>query len=266
MPCTSNLKYPSYIKSIISEINAGNDNNLKNCLCSNKEPTDEDGCPILDEDGNVGFFPFCIPIVDDGVGDDTNYPLKLTLKQAMNLYWKVKSWTFKASDITKGCGSCTYFINFNGGQIWNGAPIMKERVCQKSYFLTTDYTTRNCCGGNPPCVTDTQTGLIVASLFDDFYNPFKCKKEGGVYYFYPVFTIQIGHYSVCAAHTQSAATDCLSYIETGVVNMPSLTTSVKIIDDNVNFKYYRSKWSGSEGPPPCSYNPTMSISQLDFNS
>jgi hypothetical protein len=182
----------------------------------------------------------------------------------MNLYWKVNSWTFKAANFVQGCGGCTYSIDFNGDQIYDNAPIMKERVCKKAYNFLTNYTAENCCGGNPPCVTDSQTGVIIASLFDDPDYPMKCKKEGSVYYFYPIFSIGISHYSVSAAQTQSAANDllCCSARE----NMSSLTKSVKIIDSNVNFRYYRTKWSGIEGPPPCSYNPTMSISQLDFNS
>lgn len=265
MACPTNLQYPDYIKSVINTINAENNKTLKSCLCSNKIPRDENGCAILDENGKAGLFPFCAPIVENGVGDDTNYPLKLTLKQAMSLYWKVNSWTFKAANFVQGCGACTYSIDFNGSQIYGSVPIMKERVCKKAYNFLTNYTTENCCVGSiPPCSTASETGVIVASLFDDPDAPMKCKKEGSVYYFYPIFSIGISHYSVSAAQTQSAANDLLGIGPKE--NMPPLTKSVKIIDSNVNFRYYRAKWANSEGPPPCSYNPTMDISQLDFNS
>lgn len=272
MSCPANLEYPEYIKSIIKQINAENNNQLKSCLCANNStPLDDQGCPILDEDGKVGLFPFCVPIVEDGVGDDTDYPIKLTLKQAMNLYWKVNSWNLVASDITVGCGTCTYYVDFNGNRMIDGVsgsqpPLMKERVCQKIHTFLTNALVKTCCSGTiPPCNTNNITDMTVASLFDYNDKPaMKCKKEGETYYFYPSFAIYLVHYSVSAAENQLAADEALG--EGPVEPMQSLTVSVRIIDDNINFRYYRSKWASSEGPPPCSYNPTMNISKLEFNS
>jgi hypothetical protein len=102
MPCalTSEADYPDYLKSILNEIEAGNDEALKACACSLKTPTTNGGCPILGEDNKVGAFPFCLTYIEEdtsSVGDGTNYPLKLSLKDAMNLYWS--SFRFE-NDIT----------------------------------------------------------------------------------------------------------------------------------------------------------------------
>jgi hypothetical protein len=38
-----------------------------------------------------GYFPFCIYEGDEDVGDGTAYPVDMSLKDAMKLYWKAKS-------------------------------------------------------------------------------------------------------------------------------------------------------------------------------
>ena len=94
---TSNLDYPDYIKSMLKVINVGNDNDLKACACSLKTPLTSEGCPVTDEDGKVGVFRYCI---ENGVGF-------WSLKKAMDLYWRVKSWELKNV-------SLTYSIVVNG--------------------------------------------------------------------------------------------------------------------------------------------------------
>lgn len=100
MPCSStgSSNYPIYINDLLKQINVGNDYQLKSCACQLKTVVDSDGCPILDEDGKMGIFPFCInddPSPTILCGDGSSVPFseqytKLTLKQLMTLYWRVK--------------------------------------------------------------------------------------------------------------------------------------------------------------------------------
>jgi hypothetical protein len=107
MPCalTEPGNYPDYLKAILKEIAAGNDDELKACACSLRSPVTDEGCLIVDEDedGKIGAFPFCWKLVSEGaVGYNTYYPLKMTMKQAMSLYWNSKS-----LDGSKTSGTCT---------------------------------------------------------------------------------------------------------------------------------------------------------------
>jgi hypothetical protein len=105
MPCaiTEPDNYPDYLKTILKEIAAGDDDELKACACSLKSPVTDEGCPITDEDGKIGAFPFCWKLVSqEEVGYNTYYPLKMTMKQAMSLYWNSKS-----LDGSKTAGTCT---------------------------------------------------------------------------------------------------------------------------------------------------------------
>lgn len=102
MPCalTSDFEYPDYLKNVFKEISAGNNESLKVCVCQLKTPVDEDGCPIFDENGKIGVFPFCIAktnsdpksFVLNAVGPTfiKPYQVGLSLKQLMNLYWRFK--------------------------------------------------------------------------------------------------------------------------------------------------------------------------------
>jgi hypothetical protein len=90
MPCglTSGADYPDYLKGILKEIAVGNDGDLKACACSLRSPVNNEGCPILDEDGKVGAFPFC-------VSEWPEYGTSpLSLKTIMIAFWRVKTWRF----------------------------------------------------------------------------------------------------------------------------------------------------------------------------
>lgn len=42
-----------------------------------------------------GYFPFCIKKAEpNDVGEGTGFPLKMTLKKAMELYWRIREWNF----------------------------------------------------------------------------------------------------------------------------------------------------------------------------
>jgi hypothetical protein len=92
MPCaiTSGADYPDYLKAILKEIAVGNDTTLKNCACSLRSPATEDGCLIVDEDGKIGAFPFCVPT---GTITSGSF-IAVSLKEAMSIFWKVKIMSF----------------------------------------------------------------------------------------------------------------------------------------------------------------------------
>lgn len=200
MPCalTQPNNYPDYLKSILKEIEAGNDDTLKACACSLKSPISDGGCILLDEDGHVGAFPFCIPLVTSGVGDNTDYPLKLTLKQAMFLYWQVKNWTNKITSTGAVAvhgqppGACGV-ANMNGDLIITSKEIQildqdyesvteyKKRVCPINMFLNADTVSHN-----------FNTGGVATNTFvvGVGFSEMKMKIEGIIYYFYPNFIFQ----------------------------------------------------------------------------
>lgn len=91
MPCALTAEpgnYPDYLKKILKEIKAENDDEAKACACSLITPTTDEGCAITDEDGKVLAFPFCLDTTAPAI--DPNYErndLALTYKQAMKFYW-----------------------------------------------------------------------------------------------------------------------------------------------------------------------------------
>jgi len=88
MPCalTEPDNYPDYLKSILKEIDAGSDDELKDCACDLKSPVDDEGCLIVDENNKIGGFPFCIA-EGNNVGPTTPRPLGFSMKQIMRMYW-----------------------------------------------------------------------------------------------------------------------------------------------------------------------------------
>ena len=88
---TDNAGYPDYLKSILREIAAGNDDELKTCACQLKTPTTDGGCPILDEDDKVVAFPFCLRDTNPNLTSSIDFytsDIGLSYKEAMKLYWK----------------------------------------------------------------------------------------------------------------------------------------------------------------------------------
>lgn len=92
MPCAlaEPGNYPDYLKAILKEIAAGNDDELKACACSLRTPTTDEGCIIPDEDGKLLAFPFCLtdsppPLPYSFEGYVTS--VGLSYKDAMKLYW-----------------------------------------------------------------------------------------------------------------------------------------------------------------------------------
>ena len=275
MPCalTSNAGYPDYLKKILKEIDIGNDEDLKNCACKLVTPVTDEGCEILDEDNKVGAFPFCSTLVTDGVGEDTEYPLKLTLKQAMNLYWQTTKWKFDASADGYSCG-LTYHIDFteskktsvkfvNFDDEVDPPPPQKNLVCRNYFQYLTDWTGQIC--GSEKCDEISDEDVIFCSMFESSDSPMKYKKEGNTYYFYPFFSLSVGTYAVCTSTTKTGAETCTNAV------MPTLdageaSVTVKILKEECfPLKMYTKIFGPSTEEFGCfNYGGSTSISSLEF--
>jgi hypothetical protein len=210
-PVKDYYDYPDYVKKIIKEIENGEDVKLRTCLCKLRTPLDENYCIIKDEDQKVGVFPFCSVLVEDGVGDDTDYPLKLTLKEMMKLYWQTTDWTFSAT--INGACNCNYSANLvQNRRIEYGdpelpVPPLKNLTCFNSFDYTVDANGQTCCPdleGKITCYPISSSDSIVANLLNGAPRV-KHKKEGNIYYFYPSFSLGIYIYSMGTATTQEKA-------------------------------------------------------------
>lgn len=205
MPCalTSPNDYPDYLKIILKEIELGNDENLKIAACSLQAPITQEGCPIVDENGKIGAFPFCWTYTNDPtlIGDGTFNPLKLTLKDAMNLYWQTKSFEQKISyrDDYQCAGGGAYLevLYYNNKlQKYNLSPF--RNVSEKKYLvyrsaidLVYSVNTHAFCPNEYD--TNTTTDYIGASFFINSANVCGVStsinqyytKIGENYFFYP---------------------------------------------------------------------------------
>ena len=268
MPCalTSDADYPDYLKSILKEIDIGDDDELKNCACKLVTPVTDGGCEILDEDKKVGAFPFCSTLVTDGVGEDTEYPLKLTLKQAMNLYWQTTSWNFVATAYGYSCSYST-IINFTGSvrtslnfvEEVGPPPPKKNLVCRNFFQYFTNYAGQSC--GSLGCSPISETNAIISSMFESLDYPMKYKKEGNIYYFYPRFGITVGSYGTCASTMVSSAEDCTN-AQLGIRNGSDVSLPVKILNESCSpLKLYTRIMSSTAD---CEHGGSASISTLDF--
>jgi hypothetical protein len=267
MPCalTEPGDYPDYLKKIFKEIETGDDNELKACACQLISPITDEGCLIVDENKKIGAFPFCSTLVTDGVGDDTAYPLKLTLKQAMNLYWQTTNWKFSASaQSSSSCGN-SWSINYTQNKRITSSvsdvgppPPSKNLVCQNIFQYTTDYNGSAC--GSLGCSPIMGGNYIISSIFETFSNQMKYKKEGETYYFYPYFYLgAMGTYGTCAGTQQSIAGDCDG---TNWGSATNYTVNVKILNETVTtpLRIYQKLFA----PQDCSYSGNSSISILEF--
>jgi hypothetical protein len=214
MPCalTEPDNYPGYLKSILKEIAAGNDDNLKTCACSLTSPVTDEGCVIVDEDGKVGAFPFCCSLVTDGVGNNTSYPLKLTLKQAMLLYWQTIDFTH---NITPAANYAVYGqppgeCGAAGGSRVDQTDSDSILIADADFNIVTEAKQRAC-----PChiyllytFPDTSPQILGYFFFGSELK-MKYKKEGEIYYFYPKFEMsRIGDYNFAWSINEFSSGDC----------------------------------------------------------
>jgi hypothetical protein len=268
MPCplTSDFDYPDYIKDILKEIDNGDDKELKSCACNMVSPLSEDGCLLVDENNKVGLFPFCCTLVTDGVGDDTAYPLKLTLKQAMDLYWQTTNWKFSASaQSSSSCGN-SWSINYTQKERISSSvsdvgppPPSKNLVCQNIFQYIANYNGSFC--NSLGCNSIMPSDYIMSSIFETLSDKMKYKKEGETYYFYPYFYLgAIGTYGTCAGTTTTIAGQCDGFGWSSGINY---TVNVKILNETVTtpLRIYEKIFDPTVD---CRYSGSSNISILEF--
>jgi len=195
MACGSNSKanFPSYLKSILKDIDNGNDNELKSCACSLKIPTTNAGCFISDR-GINGAFPFClINGTPEETGPNTYYPISFKLADLMKWYWTGDKYKIKINWSGTERGDCgrnaveTQTADFDFQESdFLAEKDKKKRVCAQSatngtasfsgstvyYWPCTDgYGGNCCCGGDcPDPYTVTFTSPVEVGI--DFENTY----------------------------------------------------------------------------------------------
>jgi len=79
---------PSYLRQILSEINNGDNDELKSCACQMQAVRSPDGCLILDRDNRIALFPFCLLLgTPPETGPGTDYPVSFNLTDFGKWYW-----------------------------------------------------------------------------------------------------------------------------------------------------------------------------------
>ena len=193
-------------------------------------------------------------------------PLKLTLKQAMNLYWRTTNWNFKAQSNSSRTGGVTWLYNFtqkervsvNLNDKVGPPPPSKNLACFNYFQYISNYNGLHC--GMDGC-QPVDGSFIAATMLEGLSATMKHKKEGDIYYFYPLFRIAFGNYAVCAAQTQIAAEECVSAF-LGTKDGGSITVTPKILKESCfPLKLYVKIFADSESD---SYNGSASISTLEF--
>lgn len=116
MPCglTSNLQYPNYLKSVLKEIEVGNDETLKTAACKLKTPITTEGCVILDEDDKASLFPFCTVNTEEDPMEMTSddplfikrYPVGFTPKELMEFFWLYQNYKISGSSSSTSLVYC----------------------------------------------------------------------------------------------------------------------------------------------------------------
>jgi hypothetical protein len=183
--------YPNYLKAILKEIEAGNDDELKACACSLRTPVTDEGCLITDEDGKLLAFPFCLtdsPPPPPYYTSRVATSIGLSYKDAMRLYWSktinMKFTGYKSistSPPNPNCPVCisTGSTSFNSDKLSNkdlvcgsskgGAVDTKcyEGPCQPGYTIRGDGA---CCYGAGSSYFGVELSCFVSA--DSFKFPF----------------------------------------------------------------------------------------------
>jgi hypothetical protein len=151
MPCAlvEPGSYPDYIKSILNEISAGNDDEAKACACSLRTPLTDEGCPITDEDGKLLAFPFCLidtPVTGPFYNEFVTSSVGLSYKDAMRLYWsKTIDMEFSGYKVAStGAENCPVCISTGSTSFKSNELSNKDLVCGSSKGGAVD---QHCRGG-----------------------------------------------------------------------------------------------------------------------
>ena len=190
MPCSfPNASFPSYLTSILKEIDNGNDNDLKGCVCLLNVPTTSAGSCITDRNGKNGAFPFCLINGKPAeTGPDTDYPISFNLADLSKWYWTGDKYKIKINWNGTERGDCgrsgaeTQTTNFDFQESdFLAEKDKKKRVCAQDatngsasfsgnivyYWPETD----PCCGDPPECpdpYTESFTSSVEVGI--DFPN------------------------------------------------------------------------------------------------
>lgn len=236
-PIIPSPEYPEYINKILKIIESKDRKDLQSCFCQLTSPqeNEEDGwvgttdaiCRITDADNKYGLFPFCA-IFEEGPGPDkdftnneekiglvgkgTEWPSKMTLKQAMYLYWKMKTIKIDTESKFKSYRSDACMENpeeplYECGDMRQDVTNLEEFdrsnkkekyewVCKQTQTLTGKFKweQRLC-----DCVLNPETGKCENCkqyeqckyeddvFIDFFFGPTRMKmtKENNQYWFYP---------------------------------------------------------------------------------
>ena len=152
MPCglTSNLDYPDYLKSILKEIKAGDDEEAKTCACYLRSPRTEGGCLIRDEDDKIVAFPFCLSDTNPNLGNENDFYISdigMSYKDAMKLYWKRDpiNISFQANGtLSTQSEQCPVFTSIGSTSLKSDNITLKDLVCgiAKSASISSDDPTK----------------------------------------------------------------------------------------------------------------------------
>jgi len=240
--------YPDYVKKIIKEIELGKDEELKKCLCKLRKPLDDDFCIIRDSDKKWGLFPFCWER-GGPVGRGTKNPLKLTLKQAMLLWWR--GFSISLTSTSQNPTFCNGFAKNEAGEScrdqisWiNGikrsvgkcenisSPYIVNKdtakclVCSNGIYWGVEYkvTSLNC----GPYLEEGE--LIILINAKGIIN-----KEGNEYFFYPECQASSRLSYCCGFDSYWRELDC------DAKPFPESTIGLKIGDDTVKIE----GWGGA---------------------
>lgn len=252
MPCPTfqkPLDFPKYLLNIIKEIDMGKDKTLKQCNCKLHIPYkkfetckeaiyeffNDDKCYIK------GGFPFCnikYSENDPSVGPGSQYPIKLTLVQAMNLYWNSKKFTNSFSAITSWGYSITYpcpdgevcsgggsdsesWVQYGGEQnICTSNETLdpnfkfneqKQLICPNALYLLYDYdhelgSCAGCTPGDPICYESKSKEFTAGlGLFESGIDlpQLKIVKKDNIYWFYPRISFLLSKYGLYVSNDPS---------------------------------------------------------------
>lgn len=206
---SQSAEYPSYLKSILSEVENSDDENLKSCACSLIPVIDDCKNLILDKNGKMAAFPFCIQKYDslnsvpraqcftngssgfpepvEGVTVPfKNVAQKVPLDEIMRLYWTVKE----------------VEINFNGEKIekesykrdidkkelvcghydWDGKTYDRKVLCDSPPFNGSEYVPSE--AGQAGCYNHEAIDVAIRLYFGDGVSRVVMIKNENDYSFY----------------------------------------------------------------------------------
>lgn len=148
--------------------------------CYDKRPENPLMASLIHASGS-GYFPFCISEDAGLIGENTFYPIGLTLETAMRWYWKIQTWQlvweYKEDGITiysqsfSFASHAQYLQSSLSGQI-NIPTDFRELVCSAETSV----------GASPPAEASPLDFCGMILFDDDNGNSPRLVRAGGLYY------------------------------------------------------------------------------------